>query len=124
MLLTGHTYVTPTVPYCASALKVTFKTSPVALEVTFHYKDSKNVRQYEAYVDMCHKCSRPGSATLHRCLIKGLDEAKEYVIHARVCLSGKPNCELEMKENTRTELRGEFLYFYLVHYKHAVCGIL
>ncbi len=78
----------------------------MAVEVTFHYKDSKNVRQYEAYVDNNRKCSRPGDKPPYRCLIRDLEEAKEYVIHACVCLSGKPNCETEVKENARTELRG------------------
>ncbi len=86
----------------------------MAAEVTFHYKESKRVRQYEAYVDSSHKCSRPGDNPPHRCLIRDLKEAKEYVIYARVCLTGKADCEPEIKESARTELRGSFLCFYLV----------
>ncbi len=93
------------------ALKITIKTSTEAVEVSFHYKDSKNVRQYEAYVDNRYKCSRPGSEAPYRCLIKGLEEAKEYVIYARVCLSGKAHCESEIKEKARTGLRGKFFSF-------------
>ncbi len=94
--------------YCVSALQISLKTTVVAVEVTFHYKDSKNVLQYEAYVDRHHKCSRPGDKPPLRCLIKGLEEAKEYAIYARVCLSGKANCEPKVKEIARTELRGKF----------------
>ncbi len=97
-----------------SALTITIKTSPEAVEVTFNYKDAKHVRQYEAYVDSSHKCSRPGDKPPYRCLVRDLEEAKEYVIYARVCLSGKAHCEPEVKENARTELRGKFLCFYLV----------
>ncbi len=94
--------------YCVSDLQISLKTTVVAVEVTFHYKDSQNVLQYEAYVDRHHKCSRPGNKPPLRCLIKGLEEAKEYAIYARVCLSGKANCEPKVKEIARTELRGKF----------------
>ncbi len=92
--------------------------------MTFHYKDSKNVRQCEAYVNNSQKCSRPGDRPPHRCLIRDLKEAKEYVIYARVCFTGKADCEPEIKEKTRTELRGKFLCFYLVLSRRTVFEII
>ncbi len=100
--------------YCVSAVTITIITTVVAAEVTFHYKDAKHVRQYEAYVDNNRKCSRPGDSPPYKCLIRGLEEGKEYVIHARVCLAGKPTCEAGINETARTELRGQFACFNIV----------
>ncbi len=101
--------------YCVSAVTITIITTVVAAEVTFHYKDAKHVRQYEAYIDNNRKCSRPGDKPPYKCLIRGLEEAKEYAIHARVCLFGKPTCETAINETARTELRGQFACFNIVH---------
>ncbi len=81
----------------------------MAAEVTFTYVDTENVRQYEAYVGSLtsrQKCSSLGSASPYKCQIRGLSEANEYVILARVCLLGKDTCEPPVEKTVRTELRG------------------
>ncbi len=91
----------------------------MAADVFFTYKDTKSVRQYQAYIGSVtspQKCSRSGETPPYKCAIRGLKEATEYIIVARVCLHKKPACEPPIEDTARTELRG--LYnFVLTHGK-------
>ncbi len=108
----------------ASALAISVTTTVVAAEVNFIYMDTANVRQYEAYVGSLtssQRCSRPGDAPPYKCQIRGLREATEYIILARVCLLGKSTCEPPIEKTARTELRG--WYDFLPSSINAICQI-
>ncbi len=88
-------------------------TTVVVTDVFFTYKDIKSVRQYEAYIGSLaspQKCSRLGDKPPYKCAIRGLQEATQYKVVARVCLHKKPTCENPIEDTARTELRGLYTF--------------
>ncbi len=103
--------------YNALGLKVKIGTSFWVADVFFNYPQAARVRQYQAYIGNLtspRRCSRLGDEPPTKCAIRGLQEATEYIIVARVCLHKKPDCEPPIEATARTKLRGSYT-FVLTH---------
>ncbi len=102
------------------ALSVTVETSITTAVVAFHYVNPSGIVRYEAYVDSLtgNKCTVAASAKGPRCTLRGIREAVEFYVVARACFAG--HCESPIAVRSRTKLRGNCLWCFIVVYFHSI----
>ncbi len=109
--LTMAAILTSYLPLDQKRLSLSVATTITTASVTFLYGDLANVRLFVAYVNRrgsSQNCSVSPQTSPLQCTLTGIGEATEFTVIAEVCLREKPACEPEVKQKTRTKLRGSF----------------